>query len=262
MSITFTKLFSSITESTIWCEPSDTRVVWVTMLAMADRCGRIWGSVPGLANRAQVSLKATEEALQKFLSPDPYSRTPEHEGRRIEVIDGGWRLLNHEKYRAIRDDEERKAYKRDWIRQKREEEKSKSVDNVDSSRPPYTKAEADTEADTDKHKTYSENSIEFTPVERHKVPIKKIVDLYHEILPELPKVVKLTKTRESYLRQRWIHDMDDLKNWRNFFNHVRKSKFLMGQIQPTNGRKVFTADLEWLTKESNFAKIAEGKYHG
>ena len=140
MSITFTKLFSSITESTIWSESSDIRVVWITMLAMADRRGRIWSSIPGLANRSQVNLEQTEIALQKFLSPDTYSRTKDLEGRRIEIIDGGWRLLNHEKYRSLRDDEERKIYKRDWIKNKR------SVDNVDTSRPQYTKAEADTEA--------------------------------------------------------------------------------------------------------------------
>lgn len=143
MSITFTKLFSSITESTIWSESSDIRVVWITMLAMADRKGRIWSSIPGLANRSQVTLEQTEIALQKFLLPDTYSRTKDLEGRRIEIIDGGWRLLNHEKYRSLRDDEERKIYKRDWIKNKR------IVDNVDTSRPQYTKAEAEADTDTD-----------------------------------------------------------------------------------------------------------------
>ena len=123
VSITFTKLFSSITESTIWCEDAETRLVWITLLAMADKRGRIWASIPGLANRARVPVEATEKALQKFLSPDPYSRTPDYEGRRIEPIDGGWRLLNHEKYRAMRDEEERKEYKRQWIANKRQQEK-------------------------------------------------------------------------------------------------------------------------------------------
>lgn len=144
MSVTFTKLFSSITESTIWCEDSDIRIVWITMLAMCDRHGRVWASLPGLANRAQVSLEMAEKAIDKFLSPDKYSRTPEYDGRRIEPIDGGWRLLNHEKYRAIRDEEERKEYKRKWIKEKREKEKA--VDNVDQSRPQYT--HTDTYTDT------------------------------------------------------------------------------------------------------------------
>lgn len=111
MSMTFTKLFSSITESTVWCEPDSVRIVWITMLAMADKHGRVWGSVPGVANRARVGVEDARAALNRFLEPDPDSRTKEHEGRRIEVIDGGWRLLNYAKYRAVRDEEDRRAYK-------------------------------------------------------------------------------------------------------------------------------------------------------
>ena len=87
MSVTFTKLFSSITESTVWMESNETRLVWITMLAMADRKGRVFGSVPGLAHRARVSLKATQEALKKFSAPDLYSRTTTNEGRKIKEID-------------------------------------------------------------------------------------------------------------------------------------------------------------------------------
>jgi len=105
MSMTFTKLFSSITESTIWVEDNETRIVWIAMLAMADRKGRVWGSIPGLANRARVSVDGCRKAIQTFLSPDPDSRTKEEEGRRIREIDGGWQLINYLKYREIRDQE-------------------------------------------------------------------------------------------------------------------------------------------------------------
>ncbi|PTY03489.1 hypothetical protein DB346_06325 [Verrucomicrobia bacterium LW23] len=111
MSATFTKLFSSITESTIWCESSDIRIVWITMLAMADQYGRVWGSVPGLANRARVPVDVARKALTMFLAPDADSRTTAFEGRRIEPMDGGWRLLNHARYRSMRDEDARRAYK-------------------------------------------------------------------------------------------------------------------------------------------------------
>ena len=112
------------------------------MLAMADRKGRVWASVPGLANRARVSLKEAEAAIKKFLSPDKYSRTSDYDGRRIEIIDGGWRLLNHEKYRSIRDEEVIKEAKRKYINTRRAVERG--VEKVDRSRH---NAEADTEAD-------------------------------------------------------------------------------------------------------------------
>jgi len=136
MSMTFTKLFASITESTIWVAPDTQRLTWITMLAMADQAGRVWASIPGLANRARVSVEAAEEALKAFMAPDIYSRTKEFDGRRIEEIDGGWRLLNHAKYRAIRDQESIKESKRKYINARREKERaeSKSVDNVDRGR--------------------------------------------------------------------------------------------------------------------------------
>lgn len=95
----YTKLFGSIVASTIWSEDDQTRIVWITMLAMANQHGEVQASVPGLAKFAQVSLKATEAALKKLSAPDAYSRTKDFEGRRIEAIDGGWVILNHGKYR-------------------------------------------------------------------------------------------------------------------------------------------------------------------
>jgi hypothetical protein len=95
----YTKLFGSILDSTVWELPMPTKVTWIAMLAMADRNGEVQASIPGLAKRAGVSLEQCEEALKAFMSPDRYSRTKEHDGRRIEEMDGGWRLLNHGKYR-------------------------------------------------------------------------------------------------------------------------------------------------------------------
>lgn len=124
MSDSYTKLFASITESTIVSEPVATRWLWVTMLAMANANGEVFGSVPGLARRANISMDDTERALATFYAPDPYSRTKEHEGRRIEEIDGGWRLLNHAKYAAVRNKEERAEYMREYMRNYREKQDS------------------------------------------------------------------------------------------------------------------------------------------
>jgi hypothetical protein len=128
MSVTFTKLFSSITESTIWCEPDHVRITWITMLAMADRRGRVWASIPGLANRARVTIQQAEDSIRRFKLPDAYSRTPDNEGVRIADIDGGWVLLNHAKYRETRDEEARLAYKAEKQAEYRAKKK-----NVDSS---------------------------------------------------------------------------------------------------------------------------------
>jgi hypothetical protein len=119
MSDTYTKLFSSITESTVWGESYATRIVWVTMLATADASGDVYGAIPGLARRANVTLQEAEAALQSFMASDPYSRTKDNDGRRVEEIDDGWHLINHGKYKGVRDKDERRSYQRQWDRSNR-----------------------------------------------------------------------------------------------------------------------------------------------
>lgn len=101
----------------------------------------------------------------------------------------------------------------------------------------------------------------------------EVISLYHQHLPTLRKVEVWNAARQGYLRQRWrevaeelsksteIDSSDVLGWWGDFFQHVNKSKFLTGRVNSKDGR-AFTADLEWILKPSNFAKIVEGKYHG
>lgn len=123
------------------------------MLAMANKNGFVFGSPPGLANRARVPVDAVREALRKFQEPDPDSRTKDFEGRRIEVIDGGWRLLNYAKHRAIRDEEDRKMYMREYMREYRKPDVNNNVNKVSRRKPQLAQAEA--EADTEEPKSFS-----------------------------------------------------------------------------------------------------------
>lgn len=117
--------------------------------------------------------------------------------------------------------------------------------------------DSDTDSDNDINlKTTS------SPKVSDPVPFQKIIDLYHEMLPTLPRVEKLTKTRQGYIRQRYIEDLPAMKNWENYFDYVSQSDFLMGKVSATNGRPPFRASLEWLTKPANYAKVAEENYHG
>ena len=94
------------------------------------------------------------------------------------------------------------------------------------------------------------------------VPYQKVVDLYHQKLPMLPKVYALTEARKAAIRARWRDgSCPDLEAWGAFFDVVAKSNFLTGQARPNGDRKPFRADLEWLTRESNFVKVLEGRYH-
>jgi hypothetical protein len=144
----YAKLFSSIVYSTIWQEEPHTKICWITMLAMADQSGHVMASIPGLAKSAGISLDQCLNALEVLSGPDPYSRTKDHEGRRIITIDGGWALLNYLKYRAIKSEEETREKNRVKVATWRAKQKV-TVTNSGNCIPNVTggndKAEADTE---------------------------------------------------------------------------------------------------------------------
>ena len=132
----FVKIYGSILDSSVWCESAATRVVWITMLAAAERHGIVNSSVPGLANRANVSSAQCVKALAVLMAPDKWSKSPEYEGRRIEELEGGggWRILNYEKYRELRTDEQIAEAERKRIQRQRASLKDASGDNPDMSR--------------------------------------------------------------------------------------------------------------------------------
>lgn len=157
----YTKLFNSILLSTIWREDDKTRILWITLLAMADKNGIAETSLPSLADAARVSFEDCEAALLKLKSPDKHSRTKEFEGRRIEECDGGFRLLNHSKYRSKMSSDDRREYNRvkqsEW-RAENVKKLSASVKKVNDSKS-QSRLSAHTEADTEaKADTYSPES--------------------------------------------------------------------------------------------------------
>lgn len=129
----------------------------------------------------------------------------------------------------------------------------------------HSDGNADAMLSTPLHSTPKKENINTSrprPSAEDLIPYQKIVDLYHQKLPQLPKVYALTEARKASIRARWRDgSCPDLEAWGAFFEVVAKSNFLTGQARPTGDRKPVRADLEWLTRESNFVKVLEGRYH-
>lgn len=110
--MSYAKVFDSMLTSSVWQESHATVRVWFTMLLMKDQDGVVNASVPGLAYAAHVTLDECQQALEVLSGPDQFSRTPDLEGRRIVVVETGWRVVNHSKYRELLSAADRRAYKR------------------------------------------------------------------------------------------------------------------------------------------------------
>ncbi len=120
----FTKLVPEIIESSIWNESSDIRIVWITLLAKKDmQTGYVRGNAATVARMANVPLDSCVKALELFQQPDPSSHTPDNEGRRIAPADGGWIVLNNDKYvEAGMDEARRAAWREDKALQRKKKE--------------------------------------------------------------------------------------------------------------------------------------------
>ncbi len=110
-------LWSPIVDSSLWEEDGDVVKVFMTMIAtknsshvceldaykIAKKCNF------RCADRSVDELKVLE-ILKILASPDTKRKVKqEYDGRRIKAVDGGWLILNGEKYRKMVSDEMRKA---------------------------------------------------------------------------------------------------------------------------------------------------------
>jgi len=118
----YTPVFREFTTSSMWAETPATRCVWLYLLLHADPEGFVPGTVPGLAVAANVALDDTRSAVEKFMAPDPDSNSQSHEGRRLQKVPHGWRILNFEYWRELARREAEKARKRRYINARRRAE--------------------------------------------------------------------------------------------------------------------------------------------
>jgi len=237
-------------------ESDRVRIVWLTLLAMCDKNGEVQASIPGLANVARVPVEDCEHAISLFMSPDPYSRTKTDEGRRIEEIDGGWYVINHEKYRGLASD--REAKQKAAERQKRYRERqqrnaknvtrdAKSVTGRHMSRHfPYT--DTDTEADTEEQQS-------IVAIRDEAVPYREIATAF---VNNFGGSLRVTKKRKSAMNARWRDDYWR-EHWKTALELGAARPFLLGEND--RGWKM---DFDFFLKPDTVDKIMEGKYasHG
>ena len=256
----YTKLFYEIITSTIWAEKDYVRVLWITMLAMKDRNHEVMASVPGLASMARISQEECEQALEVLMSPDKYSRSKEFEGRRIEPCDGGWHILNGEKYRQKMNLDERREYNR---KKQREYRAKKRVPSVDKSNPASITVNdneqcvhiSDTDTDTDTlNKDLS--SKEKGNLPGIQSPTEEFMATWNAMATSigLDSIHVWTAKRGRDLATR-LREKAFNENWREAIKTIPNCKQLIG-----GGGLAWKIDATWFLKPDKALEIAEGKY--
>lgn len=126
---------------------SDKQLVFIYLLAHADADGVAQIIQSKIADDTGIEVSVVCSMIHELMSPDPLSRTPVSDGRRLEPLDyrgWGWKIVNHAQYRGIRDEDTRRKQNREA--QARHKDKHRSAE-VSHGKP--ESAHTDTEADTD-----------------------------------------------------------------------------------------------------------------
>jgi uncharacterized protein YdaU (DUF1376 family) len=87
-------------------------------------------------------------------------------------------------------------------------------------------------------------------------PHQSIVDLYLEILPELPQVKVISDDRKKKLRTTWRADkrFQNMEFWKSYFEKLKTIDWLMGRTD-----KVYAIDFDYVVKLKNVIGVIEGK---
>lgn len=175
-------------------------------------------------------------------------------------IDDAWNLLNWDKRQFNSDSSTERS------RKHREAKKAASA-VIETSRN-VAATPPDTETDTEKEPNGSVGSADRLP----RCDTQTVVDLYHEILPELPSVRLMNDQRRKAVSSLWRFALTSRKadgsprattgpeamEWiRGYFTRARDNDFLMGRGHKAPGHEGWQCDFDFLLTEKGKKHVIE-----
>jgi len=129
----FVKLFNQILDSSI-ADDRRLRHFFTDFLLCSDSKGIVMMTESAIARRIGASIEEVEWGIEQLSQPDPRSKSPDYEGRRIRKLEGsgyGWEILNFEAYRAMKSADDMREKTRLRVQRHREKKKDVKTCNAD-----------------------------------------------------------------------------------------------------------------------------------
>lgn len=232
----YSKLHSSIVNSSLWCEADNVRLLFITLLALCDKDGYVYGSRSGIERAANIAMPCEGPDIRNpwhvLMSPDLDSsdkmRAPENEGRRVEEVPGGFKLLNFSYYRGLRNEDDRREQNRVAQEKYRISHGKPPSAEISRDKPPsaHTETEADTDSKAKKRRVKSSSSAGFDSV-----------------WAEYPKRVGKVAAERHFNAS--VKSEDDLANLRLALRHYKASRRVLdGFVQ--DGSRWFLNWRDWV----------------
>lgn len=218
------KVFVQMYDGTLATEgPWQALVTFQQLIILADKEGVVDMTIEAIARRTTVPLNIISQGIEALEKPDPQSRTPDEEGKRIvrlsEVRPWGWRITNYGHYRAIRTADDRREYHRQYAQKRRfnekvntTQQKSTKSTRVNSTQPIV---EANTEA---KVKVETEAKKSSAVLGKPKRLSPKSFEDWLEEIQRIPPYEHIDCERELAKAQAWfITNRGNIKNFTKKF---------------------------------------------
>jgi uncharacterized phage protein (TIGR02220 family) len=168
------KIFDSIYEGTLYGQ-WEALVTFQQLIVLCDADGIVDMTPPAIAARTSIPLDIITKGLATLEAPDPYSRTPDQGGCRIELIDAhrpwGWHIVNHDKYQHMQDSDTIRDQTRERVKRHREQKRLETEGNAQVTAVTDGNAQKrHTNTDTNKRKALS-GKPDLAPLNGHSVEI-------------------------------------------------------------------------------------------
>jgi len=201
------KVFVQMYDGTLGTEgPWQALVTFQQLIVLADKNGVVDMTAEAIARRTTIPLDVVRIGLIALEQPDKASRTPDEEGRRImrlsETRDWGWRIVNYEKYRTLRSEEERREYHRNYWHSRKlkasTETQHHSTDSTESTKVVSSKQNVEVITSKEKQRATrlppnfpQESDIEWCRQKRPELDTREVSEQFRDYWTAAPKGSKL-----------------------------------------------------------------------
>lgn len=146
----YAKVFTQMYDGTLCTRgPWQSLVTFQQLLVLADQDGNVDMTAEAIARRTTIPLDIIKLGIETLLLEDKDSRTPTENGKRIIPLsdgrDWGWHVVNYKHYRALKREEDRREYHREYWHKRK-------LNNTQHPQPNQPIAEAEAEANTEEEK--------------------------------------------------------------------------------------------------------------
>lgn len=191
------------------------------LIVLAGPDGIVDMTTESIARRTTIPLHIIRKGLEFLAQPDPYTRTPGEDGRRIVLLDEhrpwGWRLVNHGKYMRLRNMEQKREADRTRINEKRIQNNDVAI--VSQVSPNVAHTDTDTDVNKDKRTTSAVALPDWVPQDAWEawLEVRK-----KNRAPNTPRALRLAVAELARLKAagndvQAVLEQSTLRGWRGVF---------------------------------------------